>query len=82
MINKTQLSFKLFSTTHCHLCELAISLLKEQGIFEQTSIIEIAEALILLEQYGTHIPVLQRLDNLAELSWPFSKRELDVFVSK
>lgn len=65
----------LYSTAHCHLCELAQSLLKELAI-ESVEIIEIANNDELLEKYGTLIPVLKRLDTHALLNWPFDSGQI------
>lgn len=68
----------LYSTTHCHLCEQAASLLilfeKEYPI--KWSAVEIAYDDTLLNLYELKIPVLKRLDNDRELDWPFTMDEI------
>ena len=65
----------LYSTSHCHLCELAYALiLKIPGI--SISVIEIADDELLLANYGLRIPVLQRQSNNVELNWPFSEADI------
>ena len=59
------LSILIYSTSHCHLCEQAESLLsylssKHPISWTKIEIIEDAE---LLERYGTKIPVMKRIDN-------------------
>lgn len=83
MPHQYKLSLKLFTTTHCHLCEKALDLLqqveKEQTIFWQ--LIDIVEDDNLLLKYETKIPVLKRNDNNAELLWPFTHQEIKTFIT-
>jgi glutaredoxin len=68
----------LYSTTNCHLCEEAESLLNSlnnQYNFISTNI-EIAEDITLLARYELKIPVLKRIDNNQEICWPFSIEEI------
>jgi arsenate reductase-like glutaredoxin family protein len=68
----------LYSTTNCHLCEEAESLLSSlnnQYNFISTNI-EIAEDITLLALYELKIPVLKRIDNNQEICWPFSIDEI------
>ena len=76
-----QILLKLYTTSHCHLCELALELVLQQCAITQIAQIEIANDENLLETYGTRIPVLQRFDTLAELSWPFNELELKRFLN-
>ena len=65
----------LFSTSHCHLCELAYSLaMKIPDI--SVIVIDIADDELLLEKFGIRIPVLQRQDTQAELNWPFTEADI------
>lgn len=68
----------LYSTSHCHLCEQAEDLLvlaaKNNDI--EWNVIEITEHLELLTRYEVKIPVLQRLDNFAEICWPFDTADI------
>ena len=76
-------NLKLYSTSHCHLCEQAegmlISLVKLHPIAWQT--IEIIDDEVLLGLYGNSIPVLKRVDTNQELAWPFTKREIERLIS-
>jgi hypothetical protein len=71
---------KLYTTSHCHLCDEALSLVMQICNADQVSLIEISDDPNLIDTYGTRIPVLQRLDTLAELSWPFNNQELAKFL--
>jgi Glutaredoxin-like domain (DUF836) len=73
---------KLFTTSHCHLCEQAFQLMIELNITEHLALVEIADNDGLIASYGTRIPVLKRSDNLAELNWPFSKNDIINFIRK
>ena len=73
-------SIYLYSTSHCHLCELAhalaFQLSKEYNLKE----IEIADDEYLLARYSLKIPVLQRQDTLEELNWPFDEVKIKDFL--
>lgn len=73
----------LYSTSHCHLCEQAETLLKAiSKSFDITClIIEIADDKTLLEHYEVKIPVLKRLDTSSEIYWPFNHKDIEVFLS-
>lgn len=75
------LQLNLYSTSQCHLCENAESLL--MTLSEQHDInwqvIEISDNESLLELYEVKIPVIKRMDNNCEIHWPFSKEELAMF---
>lgn len=70
----------LYSTTHCHLCELAHTLLLTLADEYTLEIIDIAEDETLLERYGLSIPVLHRQDTKAELNWPFAVDNIRDFL--
>jgi hypothetical protein len=42
--------------------------------------VDISEDDCLLEMYGTRIPVLKRIDNAAELDWPFDAATVSRFL--
>jgi hypothetical protein len=73
---------KLFTTAHCHLCEFAYDLASQQCEGSELQCVEIIHDENLFNAYSLSIPVLQRTDTLAELSWPFDadgiKRFLEV----
>lgn len=73
----------LYSTSHCHLCEEAESLIVNlsEKYDIQWQVIEISENDELLECYGLKIPVVKHMGNHKEIYWPFSKMELEQFVA-
>lgn len=66
-------SLILYSTSSCHLCELAEALIAPLLVNHPCTVevIDIAESDELVERYGIRIPVLVRTDNGHELNWPF-----------
>ncbi len=72
----------LYSTSNCHLCELAEALVIEAEHQHdiQYETIEIADDPTLYALYEIRIPILKRLDNHAEISWPFSIENLRQFL--
>ena len=77
------INLHLYSTSHCHLCEQAETLLKTiSKSFDITwLIIEIADDKTLLEHYEVKIPVLKRLDTSCEIYWPFNHKDIEIFLS-
>ncbi len=72
---------QLFSTTGCHLCEVAEALLMpfvEHGLLVE--LVDIAEREDWVEQYGLSIPVLRRCDTGTELKWPFEAEQVVSFL--
>ncbi len=69
----------LYGTRYCHLCDEAEAILRGMGI--EAIYVDIADEDVLLEEYGTRIPVLKRLDNGAELGWPFDAAAVAQFLS-
>ena len=65
---------QLYGSKCCHLCEQAASVLAEVGV--QAEHIDILENDALLEDYGTRIPVVKKLDGGSELGWPFDAHML------
>lgn len=73
---------QLFGTLGCHLCEVAEAVLMplvEHGLLVE--LVDIADDESLFEIYGLRIPVLRRVDNGAELGWPFDAAQVVAFVS-
>lgn len=75
------IQLNLYSTSHCHLCELAHSLVMQLPDNIEVTLIDITENDTLLTEYGLRIPVLQRQDTKAELNWPFSEVGLRKFLN-
>jgi len=74
----------LYSTSACHLCELALQVIDavlHPEYFEKT-IVDIADSDDLIEQYGTRIPVLKVVRTGEELGWPFDEAQLIAFIDK
>ena len=76
------ISLQLFSTSGCHLCELANQLLDEVATeipltYEE---IEIAGSEHLVELYGVRIPVVRDVVSEKELGWPFDRARLELFL--
>ncbi len=72
------LQLHLYSTSHCHLCELAESQLQSLAkdyIFKWQSF-DIAENEDLLARYELTIPVISDPDTYDELCWPFKAEDI------
>ena len=73
--------FHLYSSEGCHLCEQAIELIGNVIPDHQISVVDIIDAKIegeqnLVELYGVHIPVLERLCDNHKLFWPFEQSQV------
>ena len=79
----TTCKLRLYSTSSCHLCELAVEIVNpwlERGwVLEE---VDIADDENLFAQYGLTIPVLQKTEGGAELNWPFDENQLSVFLAR
>ena len=65
---------ELFGTLGCHLCEEAEQVLQPfvtQGLVVE--LLDIIDSPEWLELYALTIPVLRRVDNGQELTWPFDQ---------
>jgi hypothetical protein len=75
--------FRLYGTSACHLCELALDMIVNQqvalGCFDVEKV-DISESDALFARYGVTIPVLQHPD-YRELNWPFNARQLRDFLA-
>lgn len=71
-----------YTTTQCHLCELAEALLVNTPMPAPipVDVVDIAQSEELVGRYGTRIPVLRRNDTGAELDWPFTGDQLLAFL--
>ncbi|KTC54416.1 glutaredoxin [Pseudomonas fluorescens ABAC62] len=72
---------QLFGTLGCHLCEIAeaeIMPLVEHGLLVE--LVDITDPQDLTDAYGPRIPVLRRVDNGAELDWPFDTQQVVAFL--
>lgn len=73
----------LYTTSHCHLCEQAETMLTSVSAKYDIQWLahEIAYDENLLDLYGTKIPVIKRQDNNAEISWPFSAEAIITLIN-
>ena len=74
--------YTLYSTSACHLCELAEEILAaaaDSGSDLAWRVVDIADSERLMEQYGLRIPVL-RSPGGRELGWPFTLPDLVAFL--
>jgi hypothetical protein len=72
----------LYSTSACHLCELAKDLLAPwSGAGVRLREVDISDDDELFSRYGVKIPVLRREDTGAELNWPFTALEVERLVA-
>lgn len=71
-----------YTTSQCHLCEVAEALLVSMPMPAPIPVdaVDIAQSSLLVERYGTRIPVLHRSDTGDELDWPFTRDELLNFL--
>lgn len=72
----------LYSTSYCHLCEQAVALINSLKTEYDISfkIIDIADDISLQATYERRIPVLKRVDNDQELSWPFIREDIKKLI--
>ena len=73
----------LFTTSGCHLCEMAVIELKKLqkiGRIEFIKEIEISNSDKLMEKYGVSIPVVKVFEH--ELCWPFDLGDLEIWIKK
>jgi hypothetical protein len=73
--------FHLYSSEGCHLCEQAIELIGHVIPDHQIRVVDIIDANSegeqnLIELYGVHIPVLERLSDNMKLFWPFEQSQV------
>lgn len=77
------INLNLYSTSHCHLCEQAESLLVTLSNQYDISwmLVEITDNAELLESYEIRIPVLKRLSDQSEIVWPFTIVDIEQFIT-
>ncbi|MCH2056481.1 MAG: glutaredoxin family protein [Thalassotalea sp.] len=73
--------FILYGSDGCHLCEDALALCQQLRMPILLTLVDIVDEEDLVEQYGQHIPVMQRDVDGKELFWPFDMEALIAFVS-
>ncbi|GHE82249.1 glutaredoxin family protein [Thalassotalea profundi] len=72
--------YHLYSSEGCHLCEQALKLCMVVLNIQQLDIIDIVNDEGLVELYGVHIPVLERMSDNTKLFWPFSQQDIEKLV--
>lgn len=74
--------FIFFTTSGCHLCQLAEDLMVVHldSEMHQVDVLDIAYDDQLLELYGERIPVLKNELTGRELGWPFDAEGLILFI--
>ncbi|WP_206485719.1 glutaredoxin family protein [Thalassotalea sp. G2M2-11] len=71
------ITFNLYSSEGCHLCEQALQLCQQAKLEPSLQVVDIVEHEHLAEQYGVHIPVLERLSDGQKLFWPFTQQQIE-----
>lgn len=68
----------LFTTSHCHLCEQAETILADLKDKHAISwqAVEISNEDHLTDLYGVRIPVIKCINTQAEINWPFSANDI------
>ena len=75
-------TFQLYSTSACHLCELAEAMIHEElrrGADCQVECLDISDCDDLFQRYATTIPVLRHPGG-SEMNWPFDPGALAQFL--
>ncbi len=73
-----------YTTSGCHLCEVAETLLKPVISINELTLenIDIADSDTLVEQYGTRIPLIQLKGTEPVLGWPFDEASILQFLNQ
>jgi hypothetical protein len=78
------IEYHLYSSEGCHLCEQALDLFTQVTNQEVVKVIDIVDnelnEINLVELYGVHIPVLERLSDNTKLFWPFNIEQIKTFI--
>ena len=72
--------YNLYSSEGCHLCEQALELCYLLLSVNDINIVDIVDDERLVELYGVHIPVLEKMSNGEKLYWPFDLDNLKAFI--
>ena len=83
LADKEQAVLTLYSTLGCHLCDLALDVIKNCPAATEMNlvIVDIADDDVLVSQYGVRIPVVAGMQGKRELGWPFDVDELTYFLT-
>ena len=78
------IKYNLYSSEGCHLCDQALELFAQVANQKIVKVIDIVDDELnetnLVELYGIHIPVLERLSDNAKLFWPFNAEQIKAFI--
>jgi len=75
-------SYTLFLTSHCHLCEQAISIIQATAPHIEICSVDITEHEKYFSTYGLRIPVIRQASSGLELDWPFNANDVLSFINK
>ena len=71
------MSFRLYESEGCHLCDGAKQLILQTGIPKQgCELVDIAFQQQLVDRFGDSIPVLEHTESGQHLHWPFNLSQL------
>ena len=73
------MSYILYSSEGCHLCEQAYALCLPL-LNDKIKVVDIVDDEYLVEEYGVHIPVLKKIANGQQLFWPFTREQIQAFI--
>lgn len=77
------MSFKLYESEGCHLCEQAKQLLSQSlASTQQVEQIDIAFEAALIDRFGESIPVLEHVQSGQLLYWPFDLSQLTRWLAQ
>jgi hypothetical protein len=79
------MSFVLYHTLGCHLCDLAQAIVDDYNDSQSDAeleyrLVDIASDDSLVEKFGLLIPVLENSTTQQSLGWPFDLAELSSFI--
>lgn len=74
-------AYTLYGSDGCHLCELAQAICAQLIDAEQLAHVDIVDDEKLVELYGVHIPVLERMNDGEKLFWPFELSDVEALLN-
>jgi len=69
----------VYTRRDCHLCELAVTMLKQAGM--DWRLVDIDTDPDLANRYGNHVPVLLHAGSGRELFFPFNENQIRSFAA-
>lgn len=77
------MSFRLYESEGCHLCELAKQLVLQTQISEAgCELVDIAYEQQLMDRFGESIPVLEHIQSGHCIHWPFDMAHLNSWLKQ